>query len=85
MGKGFLSTQVLPIKVPLETHSVEEENQLLDLCSHTPCLPNKQTNIGAGEVVLQLRVLAALEEDPGSVISTHMVSNNYLFLQFLVI
>jgi hypothetical protein len=78
MGKGFLSTQVLPIKVPLETHSVEEENQLLDLCSHTPCLPNKQTNIGAGEVVLQLRVLAALEEDPGSVPIIHLVAHNHV-------
>lgn len=38
-----------------------------------------------GEISQWLGKLAALEEDPGSVISTHMVSNNYLFLQFLVI
>jgi hypothetical protein len=30
----------------------------------------------------RLRALAAFEEDPGSVLSTHMVSHNHPYLQF---
>lgn len=32
----------------------------------------------AGEMVLGLRALAALSKDSGLVLSTHMVSHNYL-------
>lgn len=32
---------------------------------------------GAGKMTQQLRALVALAEDPGSVLSTHMVAHNY--------
>lgn len=37
---------------------------------------------GAREMTQQLGVLAALPEDPGSVLGTHMVAHSSLWLQF---
>lgn len=34
--------------------------------------------MGAKEIPQQLRTLAALAEDPGTILSTQMVSHNYL-------
>ena len=34
--------------------------------------------VRAGEMAQQLRALAALAEDPGSILSTHMVVPNHL-------
>ena len=43
-----------------------------------PSDPLRKLVSGAGEVAQQLRALASLPEDPGSVPSTHMAAHNCL-------
>lgn len=38
----------------------------------------KNTNTKAGEIAVQLRALVELAEDLGSILSTHLVTQNYL-------
>ena len=40
--------------------------------------PFQETRTGARDVLHQLKVLAALAEDPGLILSTHTVPHNYL-------
>ena len=58
-----------------------------ELCSGPGLNPQHyklvRINIKAGEMPQSLREFAALTGDPGSVLSTHVVTQNYLFLLLL--
>ena len=66
----FLSLQSpSPCLLPLPPLSLEKM-----------CVCVKRVLLRAGEMVQWLRTLAALPEDPGSILSTHIVAHNCLWL-----
>jgi hypothetical protein len=48
-------------------------------CTH---IHTKEGHLGTGKDGQLLRALAALPEDPNSILSTHMITHNHPYLQF---